>query len=201
MTYGDHQIAAVRAGTDYAVGMAASDVPPAQGWSPPDAPQRPRVPQVPAPDLRPTSWGAPVPAAAAAARQHRIGATTWPGGDGTPPPGRMPAGPSPASYAYAPASSRPRYREALKATPAGIWAGTGLAFLWFLITGLLATTLSGYVWVTVVAALVAWLAALLLARYGDRGAAAGVAAVSGMALGVAGLVVEWHALGGEWILW
>lgn len=165
--------------------MAAHDVPtPAgDGWTPPDTrgANGHRAP-APAVDTRPMSW---------ADTRGRISATTWPGG---PPP-------LASHYMYTPDPARPHYRETLRIGPTGIWAGAGVAALWFLISGLLATTLSAYVWVTAVAALVAWLAASLLARYGDRGAAAGVAAVSGMALGVAGLVVEWNALHGDWILW
>lgn len=171
--------------------MAAHDVPtPAgDGWTPPGAPgaNGHRAP-VQAVDTRPLAWSD-------GRGSGRIGPTTWPGGVEPKRPALAP------SYMYSPDPARPQYRETLRIAPAGIWAGAGVASLWFLISGLLATTLSAYVWVTAVAALVAWLAASLLARYGDRGAAAGVAAVSGMALGVAGLVVEWNALQGDWILW
>ncbi|GIG64028.1 hypothetical protein [Phytomonospora endophytica] len=179
--------------------MAAHDVPtPAgDGWTPPGANTAPaangRRAHAPAVDTRPVSW-ADTPGHAVKG-EGRISATTWPGGFE---PKRPPLAPN---YMYAPEPARPQYRETLRIGPAGIWAGAGVASLWFLISGLLATTLTAYVWVTAVAALVAWLAASLLARYGDRGAAAGVAAVSGMALGVAGLVVEWNALHGDWILW
>ncbi|MEV0651124.1 hypothetical protein AB0I28_38305 [Phytomonospora sp. NPDC050363] len=171
--------------------MAAHDAPtPAgAGWTPPDrsGSNGNRAP-VPAVDVRPVSWGPD-------RTTGRIGPTTWPGGVE---PKRPPLTPS---FTWTPEPPRPQYRESLRVGPAGIWSGAGVACLWFLITGLLATTLPVYVWVTAVAALVAWLAAFLLARYGDRGAAAGVAAVSGMALGVAGLVVELNALQGDWILW
>ncbi|GLZ82091.1 hypothetical protein Afil01_68980 [Actinorhabdospora filicis] len=148
-------------------------------WTAPDAPAAPRPPAYPPQAPAPVSWGGQAP-------RGRIGATSW-------------AEPLPRSYA--PVPQRPRYREALRITPGGIWSGAAVACGWFLISGLLATTLSAYVWVTAVAALVAWLAASLLARYGDRGAAAGVAVVTGMALGIAGLVVEVNAVGGDWILW
>lgn len=160
-------------------------------WAAPDAPRAPARPPQPPVSAAPVSWGGrpPLPAApvswGGSTPHGRIGATTW-------------NEPLPHSV---PDPQRPRYRETLRVTPGAIWSGAAVACAWFLISGLLATTLSAYVWVTAVAALVAWLAAALLARYGDRGAAAGVAVVTGMALGIAGLVVEVNALGGSWILW
>ena len=48
----------------------------------------------------------------------------------------------------------------------------------------------------------AWLAALALARYGDRGVAVGVAAATGLAWAVAGGAVAVHwGFTGDWPLW
>jgi hypothetical protein len=60
-----------------------------------------------------------------------------------------------------------------------------------LFIGLLGTSTRSYVWLTIVASVVAWLCALALARFGDRGAAVGVAVVTGLGLTVAmGLTLQ-----------
>jgi len=64
-------------------------------------------------------------------------------------------------------------------------AGGGAAAAWMLFIGLLGTSTQSYVWLTIVAALVAAGCALALARFGDRGVAVGVAIVTGLALSVA----------------
>ncbi|MGH8877427.1 MAG: hypothetical protein ACRD0P_08820 [Stackebrandtia sp.] len=98
--------------------------------------------------------------------------------------------------------ARPSFREPHRSTSAGIFSGAAIAVVWFVITTFLGTDLTSVLWVMLAASLVATGAALLLARYGDRGAAAGVAAVSGAAVAVVGLVVEWHHLLNEtWVLW
>nr|BFF23115.1 hypothetical protein GCM10025732_10800 [Glycomyces mayteni] len=61
---------------------------------------------------------------------------------------------------------------------------------------------AGFAWVTLAASTIGAVAAAALARYGDRGAAVGVAAVAGTAAGVAGLSCELYLLlTGDWILW
>ncbi len=82
-----------------------------------------------------------------------------------------------------------------------MFAGAGAAVAWLLILGRLATTVAGYLWLTIIAAVVAWLCALVLMRRGDRGAAAGVAMATGAGVAVAvGVVVyEWTTAG--WPLW
>jgi uncharacterized membrane protein len=80
-------------------------------------------------------------------------------------------------------------------------SGAGVAVLWFIVTALLGVDMVSTMWVMLVASAIATAAAFLLARYGDRGAAVGIAAVAGTALAVVGLVVEWQALSGTWILW
>jgi hypothetical protein len=54
---------------------------------------------------------------------------------------------------------------------------------------------------TLIAGVVAWGASLLLARFGDRGVAVGVALSSGVALAIAGIVVAYRMAGGDWLLW
>lgn len=63
--------------------------------------------------------------------------------------------------------------------------------------GLQSVTLRGYVGWTALAGTIAWLAALLLARSGDRGVALGIAAAAGVAWSIAALSVlaEWFRLG------
>lgn len=97
--------------------------------------------------------------------------------------------------------ARPTYQETHRVTPVGVFAGAGVTVLWLLVTALLGVDLTSTMWVMLVASGFAFAAAWLLASYGDRGAATGVASVAGASLAVVGLVVEWHAFGGTWILW
>jgi len=80
-------------------------------------------------------------------------------------------------------------------------SGAGLTAAWLLVLGLLATSARGYIWLTLTAAAAAWLCALALMRFGDRGVAAGVAITTGLGVAVAvGLVVQrWLTVG--WPLW
>jgi len=68
---------------------------------------------------------------------------------------------------------------------------------WLVAFGLLATTLPGYLLWTLLAGALAWLASWMLARAGDRGAAVGVAAATGVAWTVAviSVVTQWARLG------
>jgi hypothetical protein len=70
-----------------------------------------------------------------------------------------------------------------------------------LLFGLLATNARVYAWLTISAGLVAWLAALALARFGDRGVAIGVAISSAVGVGIAAIVVIARMAGGHWLLW
>lgn len=97
--------------------------------------------------------------------------------------------------------ARPTYQETHRVTPVGVCAGAGATFLWLLVTALLGVDLASTMWVMLVAGIFAFAAAWLLASYGDRGVAVGIASVAGASLAVVGLVVEWHAFGGSWILW
>ncbi len=69
--------------------------------------------------------------------------------------------------------------------------------VWMTLFGLIARGARGYVGTTLAAGVAAWLVALLLARFGDRGAAVGVALASGCALAVAVLVVIVRWVGGH----
>jgi hypothetical protein len=70
-----------------------------------------------------------------------------------------------------------------------------------LLFGLLASTARGYAWLTFTAGLLAWLSALVLGRFGDRGVAVGVAVSAAVGVAIAGIVVtvQWSA--GHWLLW
>ena len=97
---------------------------------------------------------------------------------------------------------RPTYREALPVRAPMVWAGAGAGALWMLLFGLMMTgSARGYVWITLVAGILAWAAAAILARFGDRGVAVGVAAASGAAVAIAGIVVAYRLAGGVWLLW
>ena len=79
--------------------------------------------------------------------------------------------------------------------------GAAITAAWLLIFGLLGSSARGYVWMTVLAAGSAWLAAFVLARFGDRGVAVGVAITAGIGIGIAFVLVvaRWAASG--WPLW
>jgi hypothetical protein len=135
-------------------------------------------------------------------------ATRWPPVSPVPtvtgrPPG--PVGRRPDHWRVPPVGAgqpaRPTYQETHRVSPAGVWAGAGITVVWFIVTSLLGVGLVSTLWVMLVASVFALGAAWLLASYGDRGAATGVAAVAGTATAVVGLVVEWHALADTWILW
>jgi hypothetical protein len=76
-----------------------------------------------------------------------------------------------------------------------------MAFAWQFVVAGFATTLRGLFWRTVVSVLVALAVAIAMLRYGDRGAAAGVAlAASAGGCAAAVLVaVRWLTVG--WPLW
>lgn len=97
---------------------------------------------------------------------------------------------------------RPTYREPHPVHGAAVAAGGGATILWLLLLGLLGTDLAGYVWWTLIAGLLAWAVALVLARVGDRGVAVGVAAVTaaGWSIAVLVLAARWAATG-HWPLW
>jgi len=96
---------------------------------------------------------------------------------------------------------RPTFREPHPVRVGALLSGAGLTAAWLLLLGLLATSARGYIWLTLTASVAAWLCALALMRFGDRGVAAGVAITTGMGVAVAaGLVVQrWLTVG--WPLW
>lgn len=122
-----------------------------------------------------------------------IGPTSWTGHEAPPP-----------------RSVRPHWREPHPVRVGPVAAGSALCGLWVLVwllayakgTGEALPTGAGFAWVTLAASTIGAVAAALLARYGDRGAAVGVAAVAGTAAGVTGLSCELYLLlTGDWILW
>lgn len=100
---------------------------------------------------------------------------------------------------------RPTFREPHPVRAAAVWAGVGATIVWFLswclCFSLAAWSARSYAWATIVAGATAWAAAALLSRYGDRGAAVGVAATSAVGVSIAGLIVGIRHLSGDWILW
>jgi hypothetical protein len=120
---------------------------------------------------------------------------TPPGWQG-PPPVRTPSGLFPSG------PPRPTYREPHPVRLGPLATGAGVAAAWLLLFGLLGRDLSGYAWWTALAATVAWLVALVLLRRGDRGAAAGIAMVTAVAVGIAAVAVAVRWAGtADWPLW
>lgn len=108
------------------------------------------------------------------------------------PSGLFPAGPPP----------RPTYREPHPVRAGGLAAGGVGAVAWLLLLGLLGDDLSGYVWWTLLAGALAWVAALVLVKAGDRGVAAAVAVVTavGWSIAAVAVAVRWGQTG-DWPLW
>lgn len=100
-----------------------------------------------------------------------------------------------------PSSPRPAYREPHPVRIGAVLAGAGVAAIWLLLFGLLGRSAQSYVWLTVLASAAACLAALALARFGDRGVAVGVALATSVGLGIAVVLVvqRWATTG--WPLW
>ncbi|MFG3709144.1 hypothetical protein ACGF7U_31055 [Micromonospora sp. NPDC047670] len=119
-----------------------------------------------------------------------------------PDPGFRPAPRAPSGLFPAGPPSRPTYREPHPVTGAGVAAGGGAATLWLLLFGLLGRSVFEYAWWTVLAGGLAWLAALLLVRAGDRGVATGIAIVTagGWSIAAAIVAARW-ASSGNWPLW
>ncbi|WP_432832301.1 hypothetical protein [Dactylosporangium sp. CA-092794] len=161
--------------------------------------------------------GWPTVTAAQPALPGAPGRGPWPGAMGPPvvgPPPRLSARPPTPAAAYGAwqgavrppvfkvSNPRPTFREPLPVRAPMIAAGAGAGAAWMLLLGLLAAgSARGYVWVTLIAGLLAWGAAALLARFGDRGVAVGVAAASGIAVAIAGILVAYRLAGGVWLLW
>jgi hypothetical protein len=97
--------------------------------------------------------------------------------------------------------SRPIFREPFPARGGAVTLGMLGGGLWMMLFGLLASDAGGYAWITIIAGVVAWLVALLLARTGDRGAAVGVAMSAAVGLSIAMIMVAVRWAGGDWLLW
>ncbi|HEX5597648.1 MAG TPA: hypothetical protein VFX61_16760 [Micromonosporaceae bacterium] len=97
---------------------------------------------------------------------------------------------------------RPIYREPHPVRAGAVAAGCGASAAWLLFFGLLGRDLAGYGWWTLLAGLVSWTIALILARVGDRGVAVGIAVVTALGWSVGALVfaAAWTATG-DWPLW
>jgi hypothetical protein len=96
----------------------------------------------------------------------------------------------------------PTYREPLAVSGQGVAIGAAAGAAWMLLFALLMTgSARAYVWITLIAGVLAWGAAAILARFGDRGVAVGVAASSGVAVAIAGILVAYRLAGGHWLLW
>jgi hypothetical protein len=96
---------------------------------------------------------------------------------------------------------RPIFREPFPVRGGAVALGMVFGGLWIMLFGLLASDAGGYVWVTIIAGLVASLVALLLARMGDRGAAVGVAMATGVGVAIAMIVLVVRWVSGDWLLW
>jgi hypothetical protein len=105
-------------------------------------------------------------------------------------------------FPSAPSAARPTYREPHPVRAGNVALGAVAGAAWFLVFGLIDTSLRGYAYWTLLAGGVAWFTAAVLARLGDRGVAVGVAAATGVAWSVAAIAtaVNWAA-SGDWPLW
>jgi hypothetical protein len=125
---------------------------------------------------------------------------SWPAAP--PPPGWLPPnGARPPSGLF-PGPSRPVYREAHRIGAGSLLAGIGGTALWFVLFGTIGRDLATYAWWTIVAAVMAWAVALVLAVLGDRGVAVGVAltAAFGLSVAIFFVAVRWMATS-NWPLW
>jgi len=89
---------------------------------------------------------------------------------------------------------RPVYREPHPVRTGPVFAGLAATVVWFALFGALARDLASYAWWTIIAAITAWLVSIVLAVFGDRGVAIGIALVSGFGLSIAMAFVA-----GRWI--
>ncbi|KXK59294.1 hypothetical protein AWW66_25005 [Micromonospora rosaria] len=98
--------------------------------------------------------------------------------------------------------SRPAYREPHPVTGSGVAAGAAMAAAWLVLFALLGADVAGYARWTLFAGTIAWLAAFLLVRSGDRGVATGIAIVTSGGWSIAATVVAMRWAGtGDWPLW
>jgi hypothetical protein len=125
----------------------------------------------------------------------------WPAAE-TPPPGWLPASVDARPPMLPTVPTRPTYREAHPIGVAPLLAGMGATLIWFALFGSIGRDLFSYAWWTVVAAVSAWVVALVLTLFGDRGVAVGVALIAGGGLSVAGAFVLARWIGtNDWPMW
>jgi hypothetical protein len=129
----------------------------------------------------------------------------WPAAQ-PPPPGWTPASvnarPPAVSGLFSDVPPRPVYREPHPVAIAPLLAGMGATLIWFALFGSLGRDLVSYAWWTVVAAVSAWLVAVILTVLGDRAVAVGVALIGGLGLSVAmGFVTFRWITTYDWPMW
>jgi hypothetical protein len=97
---------------------------------------------------------------------------------------------------------RPVYREPHPVRSGPLFAGLASGVLWFVLFGTLGRELASYAWWTIVAGITAWAVSIVLAIFGDRGVAVGIALASGFGLSIAMAVVadRWITTY-NWPLW
>jgi hypothetical protein len=119
---------------------------------------------------------------------------------GQPPSGLFPGQPPSGLFPGQP--PRPIYREPHPVGTGAVLAGIGATVVWFALFGSIGRDLLSYAWWTVVAAVTAWAVATVLAIFGDRGVAVGVAITSGFGLSIAAgfVAVRWITTA-DWPLW
>jgi hypothetical protein len=128
---------------------------------------------------------------------------SWPAA-APPPPGYLPSNRAgqPQTTSFPGLPPRPVYREPHPVSALPVVSGLAATTLWFALFGGLGHDLVSYAWWTIVAALSAWLMALVLALVGDRGVAVGIAAASGIGLSLALGFVTLRWVGTlDWPLW
>jgi hypothetical protein len=119
-----------------------------------------------------------------------------------PAPARLGPAAEPAPLPFPGRPPHPVYREPHRVGAGPVLSGLGAGAVWSALFGGLAHDLASYAWWTLVATVSAWVVALILTRFGDRGVATGIALVSGLALSIAvGVVaVRWIATD-NWPMW
>jgi hypothetical protein len=135
-----------------------------------------------APAAQQPGWGPAGPPRGWAPAAQQPG---WAPAGPEPPAGWIPATPPSPSGLFPGHPVRPVYREPHPVATASVLAGIGSTLIWLALFGSIGRDLVSYAWWTLVAAVTAWVVALVLTTLGDRGVATGVAATAGFGLSVA----------------
>lgn len=98
-------------------------------------------------------------------------------------------------------SGRPVYREPYPIRAKAFLAGLGATVVWFGMFAAVSWSARSYAWTALVAGVLATLAAVALARFGDRGVAVGVTIATTIGVTIAGIVVTAYGFGGTWLFW